>query len=179
MKLKLYDKAWLPAFKGAFLIIFGIIAILREYGSVKTLAVFFMLLITMIAILLIASGVLYKNMKFRTWTIINGLLNLSFSIYLLIKIESPRFEIIWGILAWVIFYALTELIEAGILIYQKNAFHALFILNALLTLLFGFFFHLVIGNFTLQGVFYLGLIALVFGITNVLSSYLLSNYKEA
>jgi hypothetical protein len=75
---------------------------------------------------------------------------------------------------WVVFYVVTELVEAGILIYQKNAFAALFIINALLSLLFGYFLYVVTGNFTPAGVFYIGLIALVFGLTNVLSSYLLS-----
>jgi hypothetical protein len=50
-------------------------------------------------------------------------------------------------------------------------------LNALLTLLFGFFLHIVTTNFTEQSVFYIGLIALVFGLVNVLSSYLLSRAK--
>jgi hypothetical protein len=178
MELKSYDKAWLPAFKGAFLILFGIIGILRVYGSVKTLAVFFILLITMIAVLLIGAPILYKKMKFRRWTTISGLLNLGFGIFLLLKIESTRMDILWGIFAWVIFYAITEIIEAGILIFQNNAFFALFVLNALLTLLFGYFLYVVILNFTLQGVFYIGLIALVFGITNELSSFLLSRFKE-
>jgi len=77
-----------------------------------------------------------------------------------------------------LFYAVGEIIEAGILIALKNAFAALFVLNALLTLLFGFLLLKVSGNFTSQGVFLIGLIALVFGIVNVLSSYLLSRIRE-
>jgi hypothetical protein len=76
------------------------------------------------------------------------------------------------------FYAFSEIVEAIVLVSLKNAFAALFALNALLTLLFGYFLYVVTGNFTEQSVFYIGLIALVFGIVNVLSSYLLSKVKE-
>ena len=68
-------------------------------------------------------------------------------------------------------------LKAGILISLKNAFATLFLINALLTLLFGYFLYVVSGNFTPQGVFYLGLIALIFGIVNELSAYLLSRIK--
>ena len=90
------------------------------------------------------------------------------------KIDSPREVVLWIMLAWIVFYALTELVEAGILVRNKNAFFALFVLNALLTLLFGYFLHVVMGNFNPQSVFYIGIIALVFGIANILSAYLLS-----
>ena len=72
---------------------------------------------------------------------------------------------------------MTEIIEAALLVTLKNAFAALFMLNALLTLMFGYFLHIVTKNFTEQSVFYIGLIALVFGIVNLLSSYLLSRVK--
>jgi len=82
------------------------------------------------------------------------------------------------ILVWVFFYAVTEIIEAGLLVTLKNGFAALFMLNSLLTLMFGYFLLVVTKNFTEQSVFYIGLIALVFGLVNVLSSYLLSRVKE-
>jgi hypothetical protein len=177
MELKSYDKPWLPAFKGAFLILFGIIAMLRIFGSVRALAVLFIVLIGMISVLLISTGILFKKSDFRGWTIISGVINLLFCIYLATHMDSPRNTILWIILIWVFYYAISELIEAGLLLNLKNAFGVLFLMNALLTLLFGYFLHVLMGNFTPQGIFYLGVIALVFGITNILSGYLLSLVK--
>jgi uncharacterized membrane protein HdeD (DUF308 family) len=183
MELKYYDKPWLPAFKGVFLILFGIIAMLRIIGTIKSLAVLFAFLIAMIGILLIATGIRYKNSHFHVWTIVSGVLNLAFTIYLALKVDSAkdlnaaRLGVSMVILVWVFFYAITEIIEAALLVTMKNAFAALFMLNALLTLMFGYFLHIVTKNFTEQSVFYIGLIALVFGLVNVLSSYLLSRAK--
>ncbi len=184
MELKYYDKPWLPAFKGVFLILFGIIAMLRIFGTIKSLGALFAVLIAMIGILLIATGIRYKNSNFRVWTIVSGVLNLAFTIYLALKVDSAkdinaaRMGVSMVILVWVFFYAVTEIIEAALLFTMKNAFAALFMLNALLTLMFGYFLHIVTTNFTEQSVFYIGLIALVFGLVNVLSSYLLSRVKE-
>jgi uncharacterized membrane protein HdeD (DUF308 family) len=185
MELKYYDKPWLPAFKGAFLIIFGIIAMLRIFGTIKSLAVLFVFLIAMIGILLITTGVRYKSSRFRVWTMVSGILNLAFCAYLVIKVDSAkdidaaRSGIFAVILIWVFFYGVTEIVEAGLLVSMKNGFAALFALNALLTFLFGYFLYIVTGNFTSQSVFYIGLIALVFGIVNVLSSYLLGRVKNS
>jgi hypothetical protein len=177
MELKSYDKSWLPAFKGAFLILFGIIAMLRIFGSVRALAVLFIVLIGMTSVLLISTGILFKKSKYRGWTIVSGIINLVFCIYLGTNMDADRNVILWIILVWVLFYAVSEIIEAVLLFNQKNAFGALFVLNALLTLLFGYFLHVLIGNFTAQGIFYLGVIAFVFGVTNELSAYLLSRIK--
>jgi hypothetical protein len=81
---------------------------------------------------------------------------------------------LWVIFYWLVFYALTEIVEAGIMLSYKNAFAVLMVINALLTLLFSYFFSIVIANMTAQGVMYIGLIALVVGATNIMSSYLLS-----
>jgi hypothetical protein len=184
MELKYYDKPWLPAFKGTFLILFGIIAMLRIFGTIKSLGALFIFLIAMIGILLIATGIRLRNSKFRVWTIGSGIINLAFCLYLGLHIDTAkdmnaaRVGVSGIILIWVFFYAFSEIVEAVILISLKNAFAALFALNALLTLLFGYFLYIVTGNFTEQSVFYIGLIALVFGIVNVLSSYLLSRIKE-
>jgi hypothetical protein len=178
MELKSYDKPWLPAFKGAFLIIFGLIAMLQIFGTIKTLAVFFVALIGMMAILLIGSGLLYKTSSYRGWTLSSGLLNLAFAINLANHLESSGKIILWIMLLWVVFYALSELIEAILLIVQKNAFFSLYLLNALLTLLFGYFMYQLNGNFTERNVFFIGIIAFVFGIANELSAYLLSRIKE-
>lgn len=178
MEIKYYDKSWLPAIKGAFLILFGIIAMSRIFGSIRSLASLFIVLIGVIGIMLISSGILFKKSKFRIWSIISGVINLIFCIILALKIEAPRETIGMILMSWVIFQALTEIIEAGILVTLKNAFAALFLLNALLTILFGYFLHVLNSNFTPQAVFYIGIIALVFGLANELSAYLLSRIKK-
>lgn len=178
MELKSYDKSWLPAFKGAFLILFGIIAMLQIVGTMKTLAVFFIVLIGMMAFLLIGTSIIDKKSRFKAWTLSSGLLNLAFAVNLATHLESPGKIILWIMLFWVIFYAVSELVEAGILISLKNAFFSLYLLNALLTLLFGYFMYQLNGNFTERSVFFIGIIAFVFGIANELSAYLLSRIKE-
>lgn len=174
MELKSYEKPWLPALKGAFLVLFGIIAMLQIFGGLKALAILFAVLIGATGASLIAAGVLSAKSSLKGWHVITGALNLAFAVALLTKIDSPREIVIWIMLVWVIFYALTELVEAGLLIKNNNAFFALFIVNALLSLLFGYFLYVIIGNFTPQSVFYIGIIALVFGLANILSSFLLS-----
>jgi hypothetical protein len=178
MQLKLYDKPWLPAFKGTFLVLFGIIAMLRMFGTIRTLAVLFIVLIGMVSFLLISTGILFRKTQFRGWTIITGLINLAFCIYLGTHMGSPRDMILWIILVWVLFYAVSELVEAGLLFRQSNAFGALFLLNAFLTLLFGYFMYVLMGNFTAQGILYIGIIAVTIGLTNLLSAFLLSRIKN-
>jgi hypothetical protein len=178
MEFKYYDKSWMPAIKGAFLILFGLIAVSQIVGSIRSLASLFIVLIGIIGVTLIGSTILFKKSRFRIWYIASGIVNLIFCLLLAVKIEAPREIISMILLCWIIFQAVSEIIEAGILIYLKNVFAALFLLNALLTMLFGYFLNVVIGNFTPQGVFYVGLIALVFGLTNELSAYLLSRIKE-
>jgi hypothetical protein len=178
MELKYYDKSWLPAIKGAALILFGIIAMSRIVGSINSLASLLILLIAAIAIMQLSSGILLKQSRFRLWSVISGVANLAFCLLLALKIEAPREAIVLVIMSWIIFQAICEMVEAGFLISLRNAFAALFLLNALLTMLFGYFLNVVSGNFTPQGVFYVGLIALVFGLANVLSAYLLTRIKK-
>jgi hypothetical protein len=174
MEFKYYDKSWLPAIKGAFLILFGIISMSLIVGSIRSMASLFIMLIGMIGIILVGSGIMLKKSRFRIWSIVSGAINLVFCLLLALKIEAPRETIGWILLSWILFQAVTEIIEAGILISGKNAFAALFLLNALLTLLLGYFLNVLMGNFTPQAVFYVGLIALVFGLANELSAYMLS-----
>jgi hypothetical protein len=178
MEFKYYDKSWLPAIKGAFLTIFGIIAMSQIVGSIRSLASLFIVLIGMIGIILISSGIMLRKSRFRIWSITSGAINIIFCLILAFKIEAPREVIGWIILLWILFQAITEIIEAGILISQKNAFTALFLLNALLTILFGYFLFVLMGNFTPQAVFYLGVIALFFGFANELSAWLLTRIKK-
>jgi hypothetical protein len=178
MEFKYYDKSWMPAIKGAFLILFGIIAMSQIVGSIRSMASLFIALIGMIGILLISSTIMVKKTKFRIWSIASGLINLIFCLLLALKIEAPRVQIAWIILSWIIFQAIAEIIEAGIMITEKNAFAALFLLNALLTMLLGYFIYVLMGNFTPQAVFYVGLIAFFFGLANELSAWLLTRIKK-
>ena len=130
MELKSYEKPWLPAIKGAFLILFGIIAMLRILGTINSLAVLFTFLIAMIGILLVATGILYKKARFRGWTIASGIINLVFCIILGLRadvannIPEARENISTIILIWVFYYAISEMGEAALLIYLKNASNA-------------------------------------------------------
>lgn len=184
MELKYYDKPWLPAFKGAFLILFGIFAMLNIVGTIKSLAVLFAFLIAMIGILLIVTGVRYKKSHFRGWTIASGVINLAFCAVLFSMVDTTKtlYEAREGVvlimLLWALFFAVTEIIETALLVTLKNAFAALFLINGLLTLLFAYFLNVVSMDFTPQKVFYLGLLALVTGIVNELSAYLLNQVKE-
>lgn len=174
MELKPYEKAYLLSFKGAFLLIFSLISIMHIIGSIQVLYIMFILLSSAIAVISIISGYAMKDSKTRKWNIASGAMNLAFALVLMYELRSTTREHLWIIFWWVIFYALTEITEAGILFVQKNAFAALLVINALLTLLFGYFLSIVIGNLTEENVVYIGLVALVIGITNILSSYLLS-----
>lgn len=185
MELKNYDKPWMPAIKGAFLILFGIFAMMGIIGTIKSLAVFFAFLIAMIGILLIVTGVRYKKSRFRGWTIASGIINLAFCAVMFASVDTTknlyeaREGVILLMLLWVIFFTITEFVEAVLLFTLKNSFAALFIVNGLLTLLFAYFLNIVSLDFTPQKVFNLGLLALVTGIVNELSAYLLSQVKES
>lgn len=184
MELKYYDKQWLPALKGIFLILFGIIAILQIFGTIVSLAVMFAFLIGIIGVILILYGIRYKSVSHKTWTIGSGIIHLAFFGFLMFQVDrglnvtQARTLIANVILIWILFYGLSEVVEAVLLFIQKNAFSVLFVMNALLSLLFGFFLNIALSDLTLQRVSYLGLLALVFGLVNVLSSYLLSRIKE-
>jgi hypothetical protein len=144
MEYKYYDKPWLPAIKGLFLVLFGLIAMSR-----------------------ISSGIVIKKSKYRWWSLAAGVINLIFCLILAIKIESTREVIGWIILFWIVFQAVTEIVEAGILNSMKNSFAALFLINALLSLLFAYFMQTVSLNSEPQSIFYLGIIVLVSDFMNL------------
>lgn len=178
MELKAYNKSWLPAFKGALLIIFGIVDMLQISGTIKSLAILFSMLVLMIGILLLSSTLLFGKYKYPLWTIISGVLHIGLAILLITKVEAPRETIVKVMIAWILYNAVTEVVEAGILITMKNAFAVLFIQNALFSLLLGYFLSVLITDITPEKVFRIGLIALVFGIANEVSAYLLSRVRE-
>lgn len=61
----------------------------------------------------------------------------------------------------------------SLLIYMKNVIGMHLIINVLLSLLFAYFFYMVLGNFTPQSLLYIGIIVLITGVINVISSNLL------
>jgi len=184
MELKHYDKSWLPAFKGAFLIIFGIIAILKIFGSIKSLGVLFLGLIIMIGILLVATGIRDKKSDSRWFSLIIGIINLLFFVYLVVNAKegSSVVEVREGLfpvlVIWLIFYAVSEIIESVMLYFSKNAFFALFLINSILTLVFAHLLYMISGNMTKESITYIGILALAVGLVNVLSSYLLGRIKS-
>jgi uncharacterized membrane protein HdeD (DUF308 family) len=183
MELKYYNKPWLPAFKGVFLILFGFIAMLGIFGTIKSLGVLFAVLIFMIGILLVAVGVRFKESTPRTWTIVSGMINLGFLVYIILHMDDDRTvtasreALIPVLMIWLIYYAVSEIIEAIILYLQKNAFFALFLINAILTLVFAYFLYIVTDDISEQSVFYIGILAVATGLVNVLTSYMLNRVK--
>ncbi|HSO89399.1 MAG TPA: hypothetical protein VLQ91_22795 [Draconibacterium sp.] len=178
MELKYYDKSWLQAFKGGFLIILGIISTSQIPGSIKSLGMFFAFFIGLTGFVLIVAPILLKQKKLRIWNIFTGIINLLFALFLIFKIDNPPLEIVWILVVWVIFNAVTELIEAVILFSQRNAFFAIFITHALLSTLFGYALYVLISDFTPEKVFNIGLIAIVFGFINELSAFMLGVIKS-
>ena len=174
MKLKAYDKSYLLTFKGIFLILFGILGMLQIIGSIKVLFILFVLLISAIGTVSIASAALLKKTENKRWSIFTGIINLIFALSLILKMESASRDYLWMILFWIAFFVITELVEAVILFTRKNAFAALFLNNALISALFGYFLYIVLNDFVAFKVFNLGIAAIIFGSTNLLSSYILS-----
>lgn len=178
MELKYYDKSWLQAFKGGFLIILGIISMVQIPGSIQSLAMFFAFFIGLTGFVLLVAPIVLKKKEFRIWNITTGIINLLFALLLIFKMKNPLLEIVWILIVWVVYNAVTEIIEAIILFIHKNAFTAIFITHALLSLLFGFALYKLTIDFTSEKVFNVGLIALVFGLVNELSAFMLNSIKE-
>jgi uncharacterized membrane protein HdeD (DUF308 family) len=178
MNPKFYDKAWLQAFKGGFFIILGIIAMSRVPGSIKSLAMFFAFFIGMTGFVLIVGPILLKKSENRIWNILSGVINVVFAFILIFIADYPGTQIIWALLGWVVYNAVSEIVEAVILYNQKNAFAAIFMIHALLSLLFGYGLYILTYDFTAEKVFNIGLIALVFGLVNELSAFMLNSIKK-
>jgi uncharacterized membrane protein HdeD (DUF308 family) len=178
MELKYYGKPWLQAFKGGFFILLGVLSMLQIYGSLYPIAVFFSFFIGLTGFLLIAAPFILKTKINRVWNFILGLMNVFFAILILTKLQDERIEIFWILVIWMIFNALTELIEAVILFTRQNAFFALFAIHALLSMLLGVGFYKLTESIDPERIFNMGLIAVVFGIVNELSAYLLKTIKK-
>jgi uncharacterized membrane protein HdeD (DUF308 family) len=147
-------------------------------GSIKSLAIFFAFFIGLTGFILIVAPILLKKKEFRIWNVITGIINLLFALILIFKMENPPLEIVWILIIWVVFNAVTEIIEAGILFHQKNAFTAIFLTHALLSLLLGYALYTLTFEYSPVKIFNIGLIALVFGIVNELSAFMLGTIKQ-
>jgi len=178
MELKYYGKPWMQAFKGAFFIVLGIILMLQVQGSVHSLAIFFSFFIGLTGFVLLVAPIILKNRENRGWNMLIGILNLLFALIIVVKLNGDPIEISWLVVIWVLFNALTELIEAAILISKKNSFFALLVIHALLSLLLGFALYNLIINFDPERLFNVGVIAVVFGIVNELSAFMLKSIKQ-
>jgi uncharacterized membrane protein HdeD (DUF308 family) len=139
---------------------------------------FFAFFIGLTGFVLLVAPIVLKKKELRIWNIVTGIISLLFALLLIFKKDSPALEIVWILIYWVVFNAGTEIIEAGILFYQKNAFTAIFITHALLSLLFGYALFTLTSDFTAEKVFNIGLVALVFGLVNELSAFMLGSIKQ-
>jgi uncharacterized membrane protein HdeD (DUF308 family) len=179
MSPKYYEKSWLQAFKGGFLVFLGIFSMLQVTGSIKSLAMLFSFFIGMTGFVLIAGPIILKKGKIVSWNFFSGVLNVVFALILIFIADHSSAQIVWVLLLWVIYNAVSEIIEAIILFNKRNAFAAIFIINALLSLLLGYGIYLILVELTPEKLFNIGLIALVFGLINELSAYLLSSVKKS
>lgn len=177
MRPKYYDKSWLQAFKGGFFIILGIIAMMQIPGSIKSLSMFFSFFIGLTGFVLIVAPILLKKTENKSWNVINGIFNLGFALALILMTDYSPIQIVWALMFWAIYNAFSELIEASILLKRKNSFSAIFVIHALLSLLFGYALYILTSDFTPEKLFNIGLISLVFGLVNELSAFMLNSIK--
>jgi hypothetical protein len=178
MELKYYGKPWMQAFKGAFLIILGILLVIQIQGSVHSLAIFFSFFIGLTGFMLVSAPILLKIRENMVWNILVGIVNLLFALIIIVKLKGERIEIFWLVVIWVLFNALTELIEATILASKRNAFFAVFVIHALLSLLLGLGLYNLILNFNSERLVNVGVVSIVFGIVNELSAFMLGSIKQ-
>jgi uncharacterized membrane protein HdeD (DUF308 family) len=175
MEPKYYDKPWILSFKGAFLIALGILFMVKLPGTIFSLGIFFSFFIGLTGMVLIAGTIALKKKENRLWNISLGVLNLLFTLVIMLKLADTGTEIYWVLVVWIIFNAITEIIEAVRLIFKKNSFFTVFLANAFLTLLLGLGLNNLAENFTEERLFNLAFISIVFGVINELSSYLLKS----
>jgi len=178
MELKFYGKPWLQAFKGGFFILLGILSMLQIYGSMYSLAIFFSFFIGLTGFILVVAPFLLKTDINRVWNFVLGVLNLLFAVFILFKLNGTPLEIFWILVVWMMFNAVAELIEAVILFYRRNAFFALFTIHALLSMLLGYGFYKLTEVVDAEKLFNMGIFAIIIGIVNELSAYLLKGIKK-
>jgi len=178
MEIKYYGKAWLQAFKGGFFILLGILSMLQIYGSIQSLVIFFSFFIGLSGVVSILGPVFLNRKEQKNWTIVTGIINICFAVALIMLINQPRINITMLIIIWITYNGLSEIVEAIILFARKNALGTIFAMHAMLSLLLGYAIYLLTSDFTDQRLFNVGIIALVFGVINELSAFLLNSVKK-
>ncbi|MCF8366503.1 MAG: hypothetical protein K9H16_12015, partial [Bacteroidales bacterium] len=168
--------SWIPAFKGIFFFIFGLFAFLQT-GTFDTLSIFFDVLIILIAILHLSLGLFVKDIKNRIWIIVVGFFHLAFGIWLSINYGGERLELLWIVIGWILFSALTDLVEAIMLYINKNVLGTLFVINTIITLIFAYFTLVMIEQYTPRVLSYLGIIAIMVGLVTECTAFIFSKSK--
>jgi hypothetical protein len=151
---------------------------LQVTGSIKSLAMIFSFFIGMTGFVLIVAPLILKKGKLISWNFLTGVLHVVFALILIFIADYPGEQIVWALLVWVIYNAVTEIIEALILLNKKNSFSGIFMINALLSLLLGYGLYLILKEITPEKLFNIGLIAVVFGLINELSAFMLGSVKK-
>lgn len=177
MEFKFYENSWIPAFKGVFFFIFGLFAFLQT-GTFDTLSIFFDVLIILIAVLHLSLGLFVKDIKNRIWIIVVGFIHLAFGIWLSINYGGDRLELLWIVIGWILFSAITDLVEAIMLYLNKNVLGTLFLINTVITLIFAYFTLAMIEHFTPTILHYLGIVAIMVGVVTECTAFIFSKSKH-
>jgi len=176
MKFKFYENAWIPGIKGVFYLIFGLFAFIKG-STLETTSIFFDVLIILIAIIYLAIGFLTRGIKNRIWIIIAGMIHLGFGVWLTINWGNESVHLLWIVTLWILYSALTDLVEALILYAGKNVLGTLFIVNMLVTLVFAYFTMLLHQNYTPETLHYQGIIAILAGLITECSGFVISQSR--
>ena len=114
MEFKYYSKPWLQAFKGAFFIVLGILAMMQVPGSNKSTAMFFSFFIGLTGFTQVVAPILLKNKWNLGWNIFAGIIHMLFALSIILIVNLTEIRMIWILIFWVIYNVLTELTEAYI-----------------------------------------------------------------
>lgn len=173
LEFKFYENSWIPGVKGIFFFIFGLFAFLQT-GIYDTLSIFFDVLIILISILYFTVGFMAKSSKNKSWLIITGVLHLGFGVWLSLNYGGSKETLFAITILWIVFSALTDLVESIIMFVAKNVLGTLFIINALVTLSFAFFNQQLFSNYSASGLTYIGFMAIVVGLVTESTAFILS-----
>lgn len=176
MTFKFYENGWIPAIKGIFFLIFGLFAFIKG-STFETASIFYDVMIFLIAILYLAIGFLTKGIKKKEWIIFVGFIHLGFAIWLTLNWGGESLHLLWIISLWIIFSALTDLVEAILMFVDKNVLGTLFLINMLVTFVFAYFTILLQENYTVDALRQFGLVAILTGLITESSGFILSKTR--
>lgn len=176
MKFKFYENAWIPVIKGVLYLVIGLFALIKG-STFDTSSIFFGIVIALIGILYLVIGFLTKEIKYRVWIIIKGLIHSAIATWLLLSWGSEAIYLLWIIALWLGYSALTDLIEALILFLNKNILGTLFLINMISTVVLAYFTVLLYQNFAPEALSNFGLIAIMAGLISEASGFLFSQSR--